>query len=391
MELPALSNRVSNIQLSETYAILDMVRELRETGENVIDLGGGEPDFDTPQHVVTAAISALASGDTHYTPSRGKKELLQAVAEKYQREHGIPVDADRQVIITPSAKHALFISLMTVLNEGDEIIIPTPSWVSYKAMAVMAGATVKAVPLDGRKNFSLDIQALERAVTPRSKAILINNPNNPTGRVLTLEEIKGVVDFAARHGLYIVADEIYDKVIYGEARHTSIASHKEARPLTITVGGFSKAYAMTGWRLGYVVASEAITRELLKVQQHTVGCAGSFIQHGGIAALQGCQSRLSEMVHIYRQRRDRLVSGLEKISGIKCIVPEGALYIFASISALGFDNSVAFTQWLLSTAKVAVTSGTAFGEGGEGFIRLSFAGSDASIDEAIVRLQQAFK
>ncbi|MFJ4374951.1 pyridoxal phosphate-dependent aminotransferase [Pseudomonas japonica] len=391
MHLPALSKRIANLQLSETYAILDMVRELRTNGENVIDLGGGEPDFDTPEHVVSAAIAALASGDTHYTPSRGKKELLQAVAEKYQREHGLLVDADRQIIVTPSAKHALFIALMTLLDEGDEVIIPTPSWVSYKAMAVMAGATAKAVPLDGSKDFRLDVQALERAVTPRSKAILINNPNNPTGRVLTREEIEGVIDLATRHGLYIVADEIYDKVIYGEATHISIASLEHARPLTITVGGFSKAYAMTGWRLGYVVAPEAITQEMLKVQQHTVGCAGSFIQHGGIAALQGCQGRLSEMVHTYRQRRDRLIAGLESIPGLKCIVPKGALYIFASIADLGFDSSVTFTRWLLSTAKVAVTPGTAFGEGGEGYIRLSFAGSDAAIDEAIVRLQQAFR
>ena len=391
MRLRAISKRVERLELSETYAILDRVRKLREQGEDVVDLGGGEPDFRTPDHIVHAAVDALSDGETHYTASRGTKALLEAVAQKYKNEHGLEFDADKNIIITPSAKHALFIALMTLLDDGDELIVPTPSWVSYKAMAAMAGATVKAVPLDGKTGFMLDPEALERAITPRTKAILINNPNNPTGRVLTREEVLGVVQVALKHGLYIVSDEIYEKVIYDRSRHISIASIEGATPITVTISGFSKAYAMTGWRLGYVVSSEEISHQMLKVQQHTVGCAGSFIQSGGVAALAGCQRRITEMVVSYQQRRDRLVSGLEKINGITCIAPEGALYVFASISALGFENSMAFTRWLLDTVKVAVTPGTAFGEGGEGYIRLSFAGSDEDIDEAIRRLHYAFQ
>lgn len=229
MRLHAFSKRVENLELSETYAILDMVRSLREQGEDIVDLGGGEPDFRTPNHVVDAAVEALSDGDTHYTPSRGTKALLDAVAHKYKTEHGLDLAADKNIIVTPSAKHALFITLMTLLDQGDEIIIPTPSWVSYKAMAAMAGATVKAVPLDGKNGFMLEADALEQAITPRTKAILINNPNNPTGRVLTREEVTGVVQVALKHGLYIISDEIYEKVIYGQARHISIASIEGAQ------------------------------------------------------------------------------------------------------------------------------------------------------------------
>ncbi|KRP48440.1 pyridoxal phosphate-dependent aminotransferase [Pseudomonas poae] len=391
MRLRALSKRVQQLELSETYAILDTVRKLRQQGEDVVDLGGGEPDFRTPDHIVHAAVNALAEGETHYTASRGTQALLEAVAHKYKKEHGLDLDANRNIIITPSAKHALFITLMTLLDDGDELIVPTPSWVSYKAMAAMAGATVKAVPLDGATGFRLEPEQLERAITPRTKAILINNPNNPTGRVLSREEAQGVVQVALKHGLYIVSDEIYEKVLYDQSRHISMASLEGAAPITVTISGFSKAYAMTGWRLGYVVGSEDICGQLLKVQQHTVGCAGSFIQRGGVAALEGCQQRIAEMVVAYKRRRDRLISGLEHIPGITCRAPEGALYVFASISDLGFENSMAFTRWLLETVKVAVTPGTAFGEGGEGYVRLSFAGSDEDIDEAIRRLHYAFQ
>ncbi|OPB00178.1 hypothetical protein BFW87_01860 [Pseudomonas fluorescens] len=391
MRLRALSKRVQQLELSETYAILDTVRKLREQGENVVDLGGGEPDFRTPDHIVHAAVNALAEGETHYTASRGTKALLDAVAHKYKKEHGLELDAHKNIIITPSAKHALFIALMTLLDDGDELIVPTPSWVSYKAMAAMAGATVKAVPLDAKTGFRLDPEQLERAITPRTKAILINNPNNPTGRVLSREEVLGVVQLALKYGLYIVSDEIYEKVLYDQSRHIAIASVEGAAPITVTISGFSKAYAMTGWRLGYVVSSVEVSAQLLKVHQHTVGCAGSFIQSGGVAALEGCQQRIAQMVVAYQRRRDRLVSGLEKIKGITCVAPEGALYVFASISALGFENSMAFTRWLLETVKVAVTPGTAFGEGGEGYVRLSFAGSDEDIDEAVRRLHHAFK
>lgn len=390
MRMRALSKRVESLQLSETYAILDRVRSLREQGEDVVDLGGGEPDFRTPDHVTRAAVEALSEGDTHYTPSRGTTALLQAVVHKYKTEQALSLVADKNIIITPSAKHALFITMMTLLDEGDEIIIPTPSWVSYKAMAAMAGATVRAVPLDGNNGFFLDANVLEQAITPRSKAILINNPNNPTGRVLSREEVEGVVRVALKHGLYIISDEIYEKVIYGDVRHISIASIEGAADITVTVSGFSKAYAMTGWRLGYVVSAERISNEMLKVHQHTVGCAGSFIQRGGLAALNGDQQPIAVMVESYQKRRDRLISGLEKIAGIRCVVPEGALYVFASINALGFENSLTFTRWLLDTAKVAVTPGTAFGEGGEGYVRLSFAGSDEAIDEAVRRIHNAF-
>jgi aspartate aminotransferase len=384
-----VSNRLAQVELSATYAILDLVQDLRGRGMNVLDLGGGEPDFPTPAHIGAAGITAIDAGDTHYTASRGRPALLTAIAEKLARDNGIYVEPGTGIIATPSAKHALFITLMTLLDSGDEIIIPTPSWVSYKSMAQLAGANPIELPLSSENNFTLTRECLETRLTPRTRAILLNTPNNPTGRMLKPDEAEAIADFAERHDLIIVADEIYEKIVYGDARHISIASLPQAANRTLTINGFSKAYAMTGWRLGYVAGPADLIEQILKVQQHTVGCAGSFVQSGGEAALKGNQQPISDMVDIYATRRRLIVDGLNAIPGIRCTEPDGAFYAFPNIRQTGLGNSTEFTTWLLQNAGVAVTPGSAFGPGGEGHIRLSFATTAEVITDAVERIRQA--
>lgn len=389
--LKRTARRLANIELSATYAILDKVQQLRAAGVPVLDMGGGEPDFATPAHIGESATLAIAEGFTHYTASRGLPKLLDAVAEKLADENGIIVSPHKDIIITPSAKHALFITLMALLNPGDELIVPTPSWVSYKSMVQLNGAVAVELPLSSDSNFTITRAQLEAKVTPRTRAILINSPNNPTGHVLSREEAGVIVEFACDHDILIVSDEIYEKVVYGSARHISLAALPGARDRTLTINGFSKGYAMTGWRLGYVAGPSDIIGEVLKVQQHSVGCASSFVQLGGLAALTGDQRPVEAMRRQYAERRLQIVDGLNAIPGIRCRAPDGAFYAFADIRATGHDDSVAFCRWLLEQAQVAVTPGAAFGSGGEGHVRLSFATSPAVIADAVARIHGALR
>jgi aspartate aminotransferase len=387
--MATVATRFRNIQKSATYAVLDMVRALRAQGVDVLDLGGGEPDFDTPEHVAAEAIAAIEDGFTHYTPSRGLPELLDAIAEKLNKENGLLVDPATDVIVTPSAKHALYSSMLTILNAGDEIVIPTPSWVSYAAMAHLAGARPKFVELRSADGFQLTRPALEQALTKRSRAILVNTPNNPTGHLIGHDEMAAVVSFACDHDLFIISDEIYERINHVGERHVSPAALPGGAERTLTVNGFSKGFAMTGWRLGYVAGPTDVIGEVLKVQQHTVGCAGSFVQRGGVVALTGPQEPINDMVAEYTARRDLMVDGLNRLPGVSCASPDGALYAFPDIRATGLGDSAAFTTWLLANAGVAVTPGSAFGPGGEGHVRLSFATSPDVIQQALDRMATA--
>jgi aspartate aminotransferase len=343
-----VATRVSGIEESATYAVFDMVHALRAQGVSVLDLGGGEPDFDTADHIVAEAADAMRAGFTHYTPSRGLPDLLDAIAEKLRTDNGIEVDPRTDVIVTPSAKHALYITLMTLLDAGDEILVPTPSWVSYAAMASLLGARATHVPLRGEDNFRLDRELLERHRTERTKAILVNSPNNPTGRVISAAEAADLAAFAIEHDLVIVTDEIYEKIRYGGVPHVSMAAFPGCAERTVTVNGFSKAYAMTGWRLGYVAGPKPIMSEMIKAQQHTVGCAGSFVQRGAIAALRSEQAFVTSMVEEFAARRRLVVDGLNALPGVSCAPPDG-----------------------------------------EGHVRLSYATSQAVITEALDRMASA--
>ncbi len=370
-------------------ALFEMVQTLRRQGRSVLDLGGGEPDFATPGHIVAEATGALERGQTHYTPSRGVPALLEAIGEKLRVENGITVTPATDVVVTPSAKHALFISLMTILDPGDELVVPTPSWVSYSSMAHLVGARPVAAPLKAADGFRITRRALEAAVTDRTKAILVNTPNNPTGRVLTAEEAHAVVSVAVEHDLFIVADEIYEKIVFDGAEHVSPATLPGAAERTLTVNGFSKAYAMTGWRLGWVSGPTDVMREVLKAQEHTVSCAAGFVQAGGVAALTRGADAVQEMVQEYGARRKLIVDGLNTLPGITCAAPEGAFYAFADIRGTRLPDAEAFAAWMLAEAGVALTPGTAFGPGGEGHVRLSFATSREVIGQAVDQIGAA--
>lgn len=385
----SVADRVKRIGLSETYAILDKVKSMKAEGHVIYDLGGGEPDFSTPEHIINFTVSAMKNGMTHYTASKGSPGLLKAIANHLFEENHIPACWDKNVIVTPSAKHALFITLMTLLNPGDEVVIPSPCWVSYIAMAEMAGAKAITLPLTRENKFQLTRKALKSCITDKTRVLLLNNPNNPTGHILTEDEIQVICQVAQEHDLFVVMDEIYEHIRYTPEPHRSIAAVPGMFERTVTISGFSKAWAMTGWRLGYLCAPEYVLNEILKVQQHSVGCAGAFIQQGGLAALIGDRQPMEDMVKEYRKRRDYMVDRLNRIPGIECQAPEGGLYVYADIRDLGMGDAQTFTHWLLAHAHVAVTPGTAFGKEETMTIRLSFSGAMETIVAAMNSLSSA--
>ncbi|WP_229695520.1 pyridoxal phosphate-dependent aminotransferase [Streptomyces lacrimifluminis] len=385
-----VAQRFSGVERSATVALLETVQRLRREGVDVLDLSGGEPDFTTPQTVIAEAVSALEGGDTHYTPSRGLPELLGAIGEKLATENGVHVDPATGIIVTPSAKQALFTALMTVLDPGDEVIVPTPAWVSYPAMAALIGARAVPAELRAEDGFRLSRQLLEGRLTDRTRALVINTPANPTGHVLDGEEAAEIVAFAVEHNLVLIVDEIYEKIVYDGHRHLSLASLPGVAERTLTVNGFSKAYAMTGWRLGYLAGPGPLIAQALKVQEHTVSCAASFVQRGGVAALTGAADDIAAMLKEYTVRRELTVTALNALPGVSCAYPEGAFYAFADIRGTGL-TSAAFAQLLLERAAVTVAPGSAFGAGGEGHVRLSFAASRdvlEGVGERLTRLAE---
>ncbi|AZZ48111.1 pyridoxal phosphate-dependent aminotransferase [Rathayibacter rathayi] len=383
------ASRFRQIGESHTIALMERVTTLRAEGIAVIDLGGGEPSFDSPSHVVSAAIEALREAQTHYAPSRGLPELLTAIARKLALENGVIVRPDTEIIVTPSAKHALFVSLMAVIEPGDEVIIPTPSWVSYASMVRLLHGVPVFLPLDEQTEYQLTADSLENVRTPRSRVLLVNTPNNPTGHVLTRQELETIGSFARQHDLLVIVDEIYERVVFEPFEHVSAASIVDCADRVLTVNGFSKTFAMTGWRLGYVAGPEAVMAEVVKAHQHSVGSAGTFVQVGGVAALEGPQQEIEAMHEEYARRRSDAVNRLNRIPGIRCPMPEGGFYLYPNVEEVGFSSSTDFAHWLLETARVAVVPGDAFGPESGVHLRLSFAAPSEAIVEGIKRIEVA--
>ncbi len=374
------AKRLQSITESATLRISNLASELKSQGKDIISFSLGEPDFATPKHIIDAAKASLDRGDTHYTPSPGIPELRKAIAEKLKKENGIAAQAGN-IIVTPGAKQAIFEVMLSVLEEGDEAILFDPAWVSYEPCIKLAGAKPVWVPTNRDNGFTP--ARLADYVTKKTKLIVINSPCNPTGSVYgkdTLEEIAGL---AVDKNIMVLSDEIYEKIIY-DREHISTGSLDGMQELTITVNGFSKAYAMTGWRLGYVHAPKRIYESMLKLHSHSVSQATSFVQYAGIAALQGDQTCVADMVAEFRARRDLLIKGLNEL-GIKCAKPDGAFYAFADVSEYGSGEEVA--ELLLNKAFVATTPGAAFGEAGNDFIRISYATSQERIREALRRME----
>ncbi|MFL5760351.1 MAG: pyridoxal phosphate-dependent aminotransferase [Thermomicrobiales bacterium] len=380
-----IATRVRMLAPSPTIAVSDNARKLKAQGIDVIDLGGGDPDFITPEHIRRAATEAMNAGETHYVASAGIPQLRKAIAAKLKHDNDIDVDPVTEVVVTPGGKASLFQAMLALVEPGVEILVPEPAWVSYVPMIEIAGGTAVPIALDPDDNFRLTSAKLEAAITSRTRGLLVNSPNNPTGRVLDQSELGAIVHVSQRHDLLVFTDEMYEKIIYDGHKHISLASLPGMHERTLTFNGLSKAYAMTGWRLGYVAGPRAFIDEISKVHSHSVTCATSFAQYGGVAALTGPQEFIGEMVTAWDRRRRYVAAGLNAVKGVRCPVVEGAFYAFADIRGTGMD-SVSLSERLLNEAHVAATPGIAFGQAGQGHIRLSFATSDELLEEAIQRI-----
>lgn len=386
--MPNFSQKIGGLKGSSTVAISDRARSLQQQGVNVVNLGGGDPDFDTPRHIVDAGVEAIRGGQTHYVASQGIPAFRKAIAEKLSRENGLSYDPDREIVATASGKLALYIALESLLDPRDEVLYLEPAWVSYRPLIELIGGCPVAVSLSPADNFAVRSTLLERKISPRTKAILINSPNNPTGRVLGPEELQVIREVALKHDLWVVSDEIYEHLVYDGHRHVSIATLPEMRDRTVVVNGMSKAYAMTGWRIGYLAAPSVLSEQILKVQQHVVTCAASFGQIAATEALQGPQDCVKTMRQEYDKRRRRIAEALNSIPGVRCPLPEGAFYFFPEVDYRDYD-SWQIAEYLISEAHVAVTPGQAFGEAARKNIRLTYATSMANLLEAVERMRRA--
>jgi len=383
-----LSSRVETLSPSLTLAIDSKAKAMKAEGIDVCGFGAGEPDFDTPEHIKAAAQAALETGFTKYTPSSGIPELRQAIAEKLAADNKLEYKPS-QVIVSNGAKQSCFNAIMAVCEPGDEVLIPAPYWLSYPEMVRLAGAEPVIIHTTQENSWKITAEQFEEAMTPKTKMIILNTPGNPTGSVYTREELRALSEVAAEEDIYILSDEIYEKLVYDGTEHVSIASlTPEAYDLTITVNGFSKAYAMTGWRLGYLAAPEPIARAIDSMQSHSTSNPCSFAQKGALAAIKGDQQCIVDMREEFNLRREYMYGRLSSISGITAVKPLGAFYVLANISALGL-NSTNFADRLLSKANVAVVPGIAFGD--DQTVRLSYATSLDVIKKGLDRIEEFAK
>ena len=387
-----LSNKARAISSSPTLAIDAKFKQMKANGEDVVGFGCGEPDFDTPQYIKDAAIAAINSGKTKYTPAAGTLELRKAVAEKFKRENGLDY-APSDIVVSNGAKHSLMNALTAILNPGDEVILPAPFWVSYPELIKLADGVPVIINTKEENEFKAKAEDLKRALTPKTKAIILNSPSNPTGMVYTKEELKEIADFAVENNLYVVSDEIYEHLIY-EGEHISIASFNDKiKALTIVINGVSKTYAMTGWRIGYAAAAPEIAKIMSNVQSHASSNPNSIAQAATVAALSGGDEEIERMRRHFKNRRDYMVEAINSIDGVSCRMPHGAFYIMMNIDELIgktyygkiINNSDDFAELFLEKAKVAVVPGTGFGAAN--FVRWSYATSMDNIVEGIQRLK----
>jgi aspartate aminotransferase len=383
-QMRPISSRLENTEASSTVSLGDRIAELKEKGHDIISFSLGEPDFPTPEHIVRAAKEALDSGYTKYAPSRGLPELREAIADRYNEGSNVPYGREN-VLVTP-AKHALFMSCLGIVNKGDEVIVLEPSWVTYRPCVQVAEGSPVAIGSKGE--FKLNPDDIAEKITGKTKALIINSPCNPTGHVIKMDALKGIADLAEDHDFWVISDEIYDKIIF-DGEHVSIASIGNMFERTLVINGFSKAYSMTGWRMGWLLGPENVVAEIDKIQQHSITCVSPFAQKAGIAALKGSQDCVSKMVEEFGKRRDFMVDTLNSIDGFSCHKPEGTFYAFPRFD---FDmSSKTFATSLLEKAKVAATPGIAFGKSGEGHLRLSFATGIDKIEAGLDRIRSIRK
>jgi aspartate aminotransferase len=370
---------------SATIAMNNLVAQKKAAGVDVISFSVGEPDFDTPEHVKQAAKDALDAGKTKYTPGAGIPELRKAIAATAQREQGIPCEA-KNVLVAP-AKQAVLYSLLAIADHGDDVLLPDPAWVSYEPMIRWAHANPAPVPLDDEAGFRMTPDAVAQAITPRSKAIILNSPSNPTGGVNTHADVRGIVELAVDHDLWVISDEIYRHLQY-EGEALSPAALPGALERTITIDGLSKSFAMTGWRMGWAIAPGPAFGAIDRLQSHSLTHITSFAQYGAVAALQGPQGSIAAMKAEFQARRDLIVAGLRRLPGVTCPEPMGAFYVFPRFDRRDWGNlrDEELALGLLEQANIAVTAGSSFGARGQGHLRFSYATSRERIAEGLERL-----
>jgi aspartate aminotransferase len=380
-----ISQRAASLSPSLTLAIDSKAKQMKAEGQDVVGFGAGEPDFDTPQHIKDAAIKALNEGFTKYTPASGTPELRQAIADKFKRENGLAYKAS-QIIVSCGGKHSCYNVILATCQEGDEVIIPAPYWLSYPEMVKLAGATPVIVNTTDKTEFKISPEALRKAITPRTRLFVLNSPSNPTGSLYSPEEIKVLGDICVERGVLIMSDEIYEHLLYDGAVHKSVAGFSEAHyQHTVIVHGFAKAWSMTGWRLGFTAAPEPIAKAIDAVQSHSTSNPTSFAQKGAVAALTGPQDHLKVWLAEFSKRRSFAWEKLNAIPGVSCVNAKGAFYLFPNISGTGL-KSTEFCARLLETEKVAAVPGIAFGA--DDYIRISYATSMANLDKGLQRIDR---
>ena len=384
-----ICSKFNKVGPSGIRKINEKTLEMERAGKKIYHFEVGRPDFDTPKLIKDATIKSIENGDVFYTSNYGIMPLREAVAEKLRNENNLDYTA-KEVLITAGATESIYDSYSLILEEGDEILLPNPCWPNYVNAAHIMGAVPVRYSLAEENDFQIDFDELEGLVTEKTKAIVIINPSNPIGSMFTLETVEKLADFAKKKDILVISDEIYEKIIYGNKKHISIASLDGMKERTITINGFSKTYSMTGFRLAYVAAPEKFIRVLNIIHQHNTSCATSFVQHGGITALKEGGDASEEMVKEYKRRRDYIVEKVNSIEGLSLNAPDGAFYAFINIKGLGI-SSEEFCNYLLDEECVAIVPGTVFGSAGEGFVRFSYASSYEDIVEGLNRMEKACK
>ncbi|MEM1770133.1 MAG: pyridoxal phosphate-dependent aminotransferase [Nitrososphaerota archaeon] len=389
-----IPRHITNVTPETAFIVLEKAKMIERQGREVIHLEIGEPDFDTPRHIKEAAVRALERGETHYTPTPGIPELRQAIAEYLKEVYGVDYDWRNNIVVTTGAKQAIYAAMFTLLEDGDEIIYPNPGYPAYPAAAVCARARPIPYRLTMEDGFSIKPEKLAELLTPKTKIVVLNSPNNPCGSVMPREDVRGIVELAEDHGFYILSDEIYRPIIFDGLKHESPLNYASNIDRVIFVDGFSKRYAMTGWRLGYLAISKEIHPYIVKVLNIITSCPVSFTQHAAIEALRGPQEPVYEMVREYEKRRNVLIEELSKIDHIRFIKPSGAFYAFVDVSRVlkkvGM-NSENFVMHLIENYGVAPLHGSAMGEYGEGYIRICFANSMENIRKGVKKIGQAIE
>ena len=381
-----VAKRISKLGTESAFQVLVKAKALEAQGQEIIHLEIGEPDFPTPEAVIESAKQALDEGYTHYCGSAGLNELRAAISTEISQTRGIPVDPD-WVVITPGAKPIMFYLILAVVDDGDEVITPNPGFPIYESMINFVGGKPVPLPLIEEHDFRFKVDDLKQRITPKTRLIIINSPQNPTGGVLTHSDLEAIADIARDKEIWILSDEIYCKILY-EGEHHSISSFPGMLDQTVILDGFSKTYAMTGWRLGYGVMHPDLQTHISTLVTNSVSCTAPFIQRAGLEALANAKAEVSQMVQEFRKRRDFVWKRLNSIPGIHCVCPPGAFYMFPNIRSFGMTSSE-FADYLLDTAGVAVLSGTSFGTHGEGFIRISYANSMENLAKALERIEEA--